>query len=290
MRPSVRMCALALALAIAAVAAVPPARADMDKPSWNPGDYWVYSATDVGFGFGGSPGTVRYDVLGPDTVNVGGTDYPAYRLKVTANATSSTVTFNAADVWYRTSDLALVQQSWNVTADVPFFGRVIVSVIVTFDPPLGLAWPFTSGKTWSSTTTITTVTTYGGFTPPPITGTLDDDYVVQAATTVTVPAGTFDTTPVRATETGGDYTIGYWSPQAGNAARQQSFDDTDAQLSSQELTSYRYAGSGFLGLPLVVWLLIILVVFLIVLGVVFLRRQRRRGVMLPPTSPPQMPR
>src|SRR6266581_3622858 len=140
MRPSVRMCALALALAIAVVAAVPPARAEMDKPSWTAGDYWIYSSTDVGFGLSG-PGTVRYDVLGPDTVNVGGTDYASYRLRVTPNSNSSTVTFNAGDVWYRTSDLALVKGTWNVTADVPFFGRVVILATVTFTPPLGLRRP-----------------------------------------------------------------------------------------------------------------------------------------------------
>src|SRR6266571_368901 len=32
----------------------------------------------------------------------------------------------AGDVWYRTSDLALVKGTWNVTADVPFFGRVVI--------------------------------------------------------------------------------------------------------------------------------------------------------------------
>ncbi len=179
MRPSVRMCALALALAIAVVAAVPPARAEMDKPSWTAGDYWIYSSTDVGFGLSG-PGTVRYDVLGPDTVNVGGTDYASYRLRVTPNSNSSTVTFNAGDVWYRTSDLALVKGTWNVTADVPFFGRVVILVTVTFTPPLGLRWPFAFDRTWTATSTIATVTKVGGLPPGTNTLSLTDTFVVLA--------------------------------------------------------------------------------------------------------------
>jgi len=283
------MCALALALAIAVVAAVPPARAEMDKPSWTAGDYWIYSSTDVGFGLSG-PGTVRYDVLGPDTVNVGGTDYASYRLRVTPNSNSSTVTFNAGDVWYRTSDLALVKGTWNVTADVPFFGRVVILVTVTFTPPLGLRWPFAFDRTWTATSTIATVTKVGGLPPGTNTLSLTDTFVVLAAATVTVPAGTFDTTPVRANQSGGGgSTIGYWSPQAGNTAREQSYDNSGNPSKSQELTQYRYAGSGFLGLPIIAWLLIFLVVFLAVIGFVFLRRQRRRGVYVPPTAPPQMP-
>lgn len=292
MRASLRMCALALAFVLATVAVIPPARADMDKPTWNAGDYWVYTSTDVGFGFSG-PGTVRYDVLGPDTVNVAGADYPSYRLKVTANGTSSpyaNVAFNSADAWYRTADLALVKQSWNLTADVIIIGRVDVVVTITFDPPLGLGWPFAPGRTWSATSRITTVTTLGGLPPGTNTDAANRSFEVRPSATVTVAAGTFDTTPVRARETGtGDYSDASWSPQAGNTARETTYDSAGNEIDSKELTSYRYAGSGFLGLPVIVWLLIILIVFLVVLGIVFLRRQRRRGVMVPQTPPPQMP-
>ncbi len=42
MRRNLRILWLALVLAIAAVAAVPPARADMTRPTWSLGDYWEY--------------------------------------------------------------------------------------------------------------------------------------------------------------------------------------------------------------------------------------------------------
>lgn len=281
MRASLRALAVLVAFGIVTTALAMPARADADKPSWSVGDHWTYNVRGQNFGMSGS-GTLRLEVVGPDTVNVAGTDYASWRVRVVQNVTQTNVDFNSGDVWHRQSDLAIVRVEYSLTVDLPFFGPTVVNTMITYNQPLPISWPVTAGKTWSGSTTVTTeITGLPDFNNP-----LTTLYIVQATATVTVPAGTFETTPVRA-DSGGSYSIAYWAPSSGSYARQQSFNSQSQETSSQELTEYRYQGSSFLGLPIVLWLLIILLVIIVLIGLVFRRRQQPRGVQLPP--PPMAP-
>ena len=281
MRASLRVVALAVAIAVSLAGVMPPARADAGKPEWSAGDYWVYDVSGLNYLLSGT-GTLRMDVVGIDTANVAGVNYPSYRVRLQLNA--SVGTFNGGEAWYRVSDLALVKETFNVTVVIIF--PITVITTISYDPPLAMQWPITNGKTWSASATVITVTQVLPFGPGTNTGSVDTTFTVQAAATVIVPAGSFETTPVRAQANG--YGVFYWSPQAGNYARRQEFGNNDAQISSRELTAYRYQGGGFLGLPLVVWFLIVVV--LIFIAAAFVLRSRRKPQMaMPMYMPPQGP-
>ena len=274
--------ALSLALAVVLVAIAPPAAADAGKPAWSPGDFWAYSHTGSVFDWVNGPGTYRMEVVGVDTVSVGTASYEAYRLRLTMNG-SNLIEFHGGDVWYRTSDLSLVKLTYNVTVTVLFQFTVILTL--THDPPVATRWPLRTQDTWTSSSTRSTVTQILPFGPGnPVQALLDTSYVVEATSTVTVPGGTFETTPLRAQS--GERSTTYWAPSAGNYARRQTFDGNNQETSSAELTSYRYQDVGFLGMPLLVWLLIVVLVIVAIMAVA-VRRGRRRSIIPPPGYPPR---
>src|SRR2546425_12548224 len=110
MHPSARVMVATFALLlIAAVAIVPgTARANMDKPTWAAGDFWVYSFVS---GSGGVTlnGTLRLDVTGTETVTLNQTDYPCYHgaaeLKIPFGARLSYEV--TPDIWFSTATLAI---------------------------------------------------------------------------------------------------------------------------------------------------------------------------------------
>src|SRR5437016_14566058 len=77
MHRSARVMVSAFALLLVAAFAIVPgtASANMDKPTWAAGDFWVYSFVSRS---GGLPlnGTLRLDVTGTETVTLNPTDYP----------------------------------------------------------------------------------------------------------------------------------------------------------------------------------------------------------------------
>src|SRR5437867_9100521 len=81
MHRSARAMVAAFALLLVAAFAIVPgtARANMDKPTWAAGDFWVYSFVS---GSGGLAinGTLRLDVTGTESVTLNQTDYPCYHV------------------------------------------------------------------------------------------------------------------------------------------------------------------------------------------------------------------
>lgn len=284
MRLPLRTLALLSVLALGTLAVTPAVRADMDRPSWTAGDFWVYAVSGSNYGISGA-GTFRMDVLGLDTANVAGTDYQCFRARLQLNASGSGAVFNGGDAWYRVSDLALVMQTYNVTFDIPFFGMVTIITTVSFAPPLRIAWPISTGGNWTVSGDVITVQQVLPFGPGSSTNPFSFDFDVMAPATVTVPAGTFETTPIQISSSG--QTNAYWSPQAGNYARQQEFNSGGGQVSSQELTSYRYQGPSLLGLPVIVWLLLLLLIVIVVVAMILKRRNRPMAAMPPQYPPPQ---
>ncbi len=240
---SLRLGAVLVVIAIVAVGFALPARAAMSKPAWTAGDYWAYAMSSGP----NVTGTQRTDVVGAETVTVGGVPYPSYRTLLDQRvvlAGPSPGYFNLTGAsWYRTSDLAQVMLDVNGTIEMPPFFSSTIWERVTWDPPLDILWPLVPGNTWAATSWNNATIEIGG--PPPFytNVSLTTSFTVMAEGPVTVPAGTFPTTPLNAT-TGGYSNVTYWSPTVGNGVLFRTFDPMGAEMQRLELTSYRYQAGG----------------------------------------------
>lgn len=273
----------------------------MNLPVWTPGDYWLYSlrgTTSAGIpGLEGN-GTMRMDVVGAETITIGGSSFAAYHVKLNMSIEtrfdSQSFTFYLpGDQWYRVSDLAIAK----MVISTSILGATF-SASMTSNPPPEIRWPLTEGATWSMTTTVTaTIDIFGQVNTT--SETVTSQHSVEADQSLTVPAGTFTTTPVKDTTTlSTGYTRSYWSTTVGSWVSQKSYDGSGAQEGSLDLTSYKYQGPGlfglvFLGLSLLIWLVLIAVVIIAVVAVLLLRRKRPPMPLpaplmqpMPPTQPP----
>ena len=291
MRSSRRiMAASVVVLMVAAFAFLAqPARAATNRPTWAAGDFWVYaySASAVGTRYSG---TLRLDVLGTDSVTLNGTPYSSYHVKGSVNYDfgGASVTYRG-DLWYTVDSLAIAK----ISITLNFTGTI--EVTIWGNPPQSIHWPLTAGDSWNSATDITIKEVLNGNTTS-LYQRLSTTFTVQADQTITVPAGTFTTAPVKQTTTGSTaYTINYWSPQAGNSVRTEGYNGTGGGPSgSYNLTSYNYqAGTFFttvfVGLPVWVWLLLLILVVAAVVGVMVVRRRRPPVAAPPGWMPPQQP-
>jgi hypothetical protein len=297
MHSSLRLVVPAIGLLLIAALAftAAPARAATDKPSWAAGDFWVYAYSSALTGTAVS-GTLRMDVTGSESVMVNGSSYPTYHVAATLTIPFGSLTFTLpADIWYSSSTLAIVK----IVATVNLtFGTVSANshISISGNPPQIIQWPLTAGATWDSSTTVWAVTTNATGSVRYSSSPLTTHFEVQTDATITVPAGTFTTSPLKETTVGSSsFIINYWSPQAGNTARTESHNGTGQSAGSYNLTSYRYQGGSlfttvFIGLPFWIWLILVVLVVAAVVGVVVLRR-RRPPVAAPPPgwSPPEQP-
>ena len=294
-----RLRVLAAAVGLLLIAALAftatPARAATNRPAWASGDFWVYAYSSALIGTSIS-GTLRMDVTGTESVLVNGSSYSTYHVAATLTILSGSVTVNLpATIWYSTDTLAIVK----IVADVNLtFGTVSANshISISGNPPQIIHWPLTAGASWDSSTTVWDVTTNSTgavrYTQMP----LATHFEVQTDASITVPAGTFTTSPLKETAAGStSFVINYWSPQAGNSVRTESHNSSGQSAGSYNLTSYRYqAGSllttVFLGLQVWIWLILLVLVVAAVVGAVLVRR-RRPGVGAPPPgwTPPQQP-
>lgn len=278
----VSLCAFVL-LAVAA-----PARASTALPKWSVGDYWSYDVTSNTL-LGSASGKWRMDVIGTDSLTIGGTTFNAYHLKDNVSMTttfgSATVTITVkGDSWYRTSDLAPAQLKVIFS-----FGSSTSTTTITNIPPPVYEWPLTAGATWSQSYEIKTFLDYGSITSTTFAN-VTKSVTVQAETSVAVPAGTFAVN--RVTESGGgNTTTSSWSEKAGNSVARESTGPAGQPAESMKLSSYQY-GSGtvgglFLGLdPLTLSLIIVVAAGIIAVAAVGMRRKSRRKQQAAP--PPAM--
>jgi hypothetical protein len=271
------------------------ARADIDKPVWKNGNFWVYEGT----GGTGSSGAVdhmklRLDVVGTETINVEGTPYESYHTRLAINVTSGTLPLNSTgDAWFRTSDLALVKLT--TTTTVTYFGQTLTHVVtVTMNPPQEMRWPLSAGATWTVYGDATVVLELTGQPPSTVHETFSGTARVGTAESRTVTAGRFDTNPVTLTAFfDGNTSKTYWSREAGNYVEQDAHDSSNRDLGSSQLTSYGYSppssleGAGtILGLPWYVWIAVVgIAVAALVVLVVVRRRRPRMPVPVPPETP-----
>lgn len=279
------------ALLVASLAVAQPARANMGRPSWAAGDFWVYALSSAGPGGVNANATLRLDVRGTEQIVVNGTSYSTYRVAALVSVVLVGTTTFPADLWYSTDTLALVKARATVEITVPGL-HVSGTVEVFGNPPQTIRWPLTAGAQWQSTTTVWTVMTNASGTTY-ASAPLTTDFAVMADATVSVPAGTFATTPVNESNPlgGGSYQINYWSPQVGNWARVAQYNGTGGNEGNFNLTGWNYQGGFFLtavllGLPTWVWLIVVAAVVVVVAIAVRRRRRRPAAQTMPPVEPP----
>src|SRR2546428_11201158 len=112
MHTSARVMVATFALLLVAAFAIVPgtAMANMDKPTWAAGDFWVYSLVSGSAGLTLN-GTLRLDVTGTESVTLNQTDYPSYHvaadLKIPLGAWLSYE--GTPDIWFSTATLAIVK-------------------------------------------------------------------------------------------------------------------------------------------------------------------------------------
>ncbi len=288
--------AVVLAFSLAALAAAPDVTASTAMPTWAAGNYWKYTLNAGALipGFNGAA-TMRYDVVGPDSLSIGGSSVPVWKTKLNMSVSFSSggisvqAYFNG-NAWFRQSDLGSAETTFSAT-----YGTTTLTITSSYNPPQAIQWPLTAGEEWNTSTNVTSSVT--GSPPTTIYETFTN--VVQADQSLTVPAGTFTVTPVKQTSgpTALEYTVYYWSAAAGNYVSQRSFyTSNDTQAASIDLQSYSYGGGelSFLGVSALYWVVIIIVIVAVVVAVVLLRRKKPAAPapmppMAPPAQPPQQP-
>jgi len=292
MHRSARVMVSALALLLVAAFAIVPgtARANMDKPVWASGDFWVYALPSSSFGV--SNATLRMDVTGTQSLVVNGTPHSTYHVAATISVQLIGTTTFPAEIWFSTDTLAIVKIKATVNINLPNF-TASGTFEISGNPPQTIQWPLTAGASWQSSTTVWSVTTNSSGSTY-LSSALTTSFTVQSDASVTVPAGTFTTTPLKETEVAtGSYTINYWSATVGNWARVGQYDSQGRDQGSFNLTSYNYQAGNFLtsivfGLPVWIWLILLVVILVAIVGLFAVRRRRPPTRAMPP-SPSQMP-
>lgn len=264
----------------------------MDRPTWSAGNYWMYNIT--GSGVGAVTGIFRMDVKGTETVTLNGTGYPCYHLTADLKIPfGGGITFEVfPDIWFSVDTLAIVK----ISVVIPPIGTLTTqtTVVIAGSPPETIQWPLTAGATWGPTNTIVWTSSTNATRTTWSRATLSTTFQVQSDATITVPAGTFATTPLKETSANGTYTMNFWSAQVGNWARVGSYNRTGRNTQNFNLTSYSYSGGGgffgsiLLGLPVWIWLILLIVILVAIVGF-FAVRRRKPPAMVPQAMPPQMP-
>lgn len=278
------------------------ARADTKRPTWKAGDYWEYEGNLQVLPVRNGEAKVRLEVTGTETLTVGPRSNDAYHLAMAINTSAGGTPFDVpGEVWYRTSDLALLKSRISLPLD--FDGETrLLNVTATVIDPVAIHWPLAAGAVWSVSGALTVTFEFMGHESAEdrtITGTVE----VGAPETVDVAADVFETNPVTLTLSDGNRTRSYWSSEAGNSVREETFDSSGAKTGSSHLTSYRYTapfGAGGEGLTLLgfsgyLWIVIVGMVAAAVGSALAVRRRRKAsfGPMsassLMPVAPPGPP-
>src|SRR5438445_341299 len=119
-------------------------------------------------------------------------------------------------------------------------------------------------------------------------------FLIQAEQSVTVPKGTFTTTPLKETSGNGTFTVNYWSAQVGNWVQIGEHDSSGRSQGQFNLTSYNYQGGSFFtsiifGLPAWIWIILLVVILVAIIGFFAVRRRKPPVRAMPPPPPPMSP-
>lgn len=283
MTPARKALVALLAIALLATMSIgisQDASAAQNAPSWSAGNSWTYGSTLLNV-----PVTIVMTVKGQSSLTIGSTAYPVWDLNVSTTASSGGGSISVySDVWLTVDGYKQAKTS----------STFLAPTATTYDPPEPqFIFPLAPGDSWSGTANVTTTTSSGSTTTP-------ESYsaTVTAEQTITVAAGTFTTEVVRSPASGSSYTLTYYSEVVGNAVKTETY-FLGALTSSENLTAYNYspASTNFLGLPVVMWIVILVVALVVIVGAILLFRRRPRAPyppqppagQQPPFQPPSQP-
>jgi hypothetical protein len=223
----------------------PQAHADAAQPTLIVGNHWTYALTATSGGLSISA-TVTLTIVDEETITISGNTYDAFRIAEsgTGSATGPTLTAAVSVTGYslaRHSDLGDIQDlvSTSITANGQTFKQI--QTTTNTPPTIPAKFPLTVGGSWTFTTTSqTNVTSIPPIGPPTTTvysNTTTTTAVVVSSQLTTVPAGTFDTYLVRASQPKGSQEA-YYSPEVMQPVKEVSYNSTGAATSTIQLQSY----------------------------------------------------
>ena len=254
-------------------------------------------------------GTILYEYLGPDNVTVDGTTHSVNVMAVSGDLGGSVdliglraslviqgYVFEPSDGQGAVkNDLTTwTNLTWGV-GSFAYLRRYEARVINTYAPPLMEGFHPGSiilGESWDESPQVRTigmnVTT--GAVVSDSNSSAEVHFVVASETEeVSVPAGRFTAYKVTAAEGGGDKVVYWWSADAGNFVKQETYLDNGTEPSeTMVLEDYGNAPRTSILVYASVGV-IALVVALVVLGLVLLKRRPKRDEPKPPPELLQLP-
>ncbi|MCK4444275.1 MAG: hypothetical protein KAW09_07010 [Thermoplasmata archaeon] len=270
---------------------------DMQLPTYQIGDQWVYSVNLNFEGMAVISGDWTFEVV--DEITVSG--HEAYDISIEGTGTASMFGLGAGSYdmeglsYIRKSDLAAIREDIMIDINVTIFSeviRILAYMNTTHDPPMNqFDFPVKEGDIWSSISTTTfgmAILSDNPLIPGSVsssTETETTDFECESKETVEVPAGKFKSYRIKTTEASGNTTYNYISTESGYLVKTQICDESGASVGNLNLKSFTYTPPGtgngddlISDLMEYLWLLIMLIVVIIVviLVAVLSRRSKER--------------
>ncbi len=206
---------------------------------WSSGDSWQWRGS---LGAAG-PFLFTMTVLDAESLTVSGVSYASYHMRLWNNFTSGAPDSRwTGDIWYRVSDLAVLQSILEFNVSVT--GTANGTSTVTYNPPLPLQFPLVANDMWLASTTATDMTTSPSQPTSWHNTTLTMTASVGRSVPYTVPAGTFNATLINETiaspSNGQQTCLYYWSSGVGNSVTGPFLAPGVFVCSGMQLISYHY--------------------------------------------------
>jgi hypothetical protein len=231
---------------------------DSQKPEWEVGNEWKYEMTVMDI-----KGTVAHKVSEIKNINVNGTNYDVYHVKVIGSG-------GTEDLYYTISDLALVKMEVPSTA-------VSSSLTFTYYPPKKeFDFPLAIEKTWNSTYNMTI---YSGESDPTDV-TMKEDYFITKIENLTIKAGTFECYKIESVDRYESvHTTRWYSKEVKNIVK--SSVNMSGMITEMELVSFSHGdkedGSDSQDLPQLILFIIIPIIIMILIAILVLTIKKRKA-------------
>jgi hypothetical protein len=233
-------------------------------PEWEVGNEWKYEMTVLDI-----TGTVTHKVSDITNINVNGTNYEVYHVKVIGSG-------GTEHLYYTISDLSLVKMEVPSTA-------VSSSLTFTYYPPKNeFDFPLVVEKIWNSSYNMTI---YNGESDPTDV-TMKEDYSVTKIENLTIKAGTFECYKIESVDRYESvHTTRWYSKEVKNVVK--STVNMSGMITEMELVSFssgdKKDGSDSQDLPLLLLFIIIPILLLLSIAVLVMRGKNKK------TKEPQTP-
>jgi hypothetical protein len=280
---------------------------DMQLPTYEIGDQWVYSVNLNLEGMAVISGEWTFQV--EDEIEASG--HEAYDVSIEGSGPASIAGLGTGSYvmegfsHLRKFDLATIEEKMMIDISTVIVSQeihVLAYMNMSHNPPVDLFdFPVKEGDVWDSTSTTTfelAILSDNPLVPATVTNsteTVTTNLECESKETVEVPAGKFASYKIKTTDGSGNTTYDYVSTKAGYIVKTQMYNSTGASVGNLNLKSYSYtaptAGNGddFLSnLMDYLWLLILLmvvIIIIVVLGVVLSKRSKEQRPALDEPSP-----